>query len=166
MSNPLIKNDEETTANENKKPKQEAKAAPSAAEKELELLRAKLAQSEAEIQAIKAGNTKFEQDTLRSALQKAGLTPEQYLANQKAKEAQEDVLELDLGNQILHINGHPYSGIVRAKRGVVEMLQSMAGNSRNQKMREMLGRDHVVETLSTGAIRSRVIRTIDPSELQ
>lgn len=149
MSNPLIKEDdkiEETTKPQNK--------AKTVIDPEKEALKA-------ELLALKQSNKEFEEETLKKALAKANISLAQFAEGERASAVQEEILEVDIGGQVCHINGIPYTGVVQGPRSMIEMIQSMAGNARNQRLRELVGKQHEIEQLASGGIRTRVIKQFE-----
>lgn len=111
----------------------------------------------AELEALKAGQKEFEDKTLAAALAKVGISAQDFLEMERVKKSADDVLEVDIGAQVVHINGIPFTGTVRVPRPVAEMIQSMAGNARNQRLRELVGNNYQVDALASGGIKTRLI---------
>jgi hypothetical protein len=129
---------------------EEKKAADQGQAAELEALKK-------ELEATKAKAAQAEEAALDKISKMVGLDPASIKAAEELSSAKEDLMEVNLGSQVVHVNGIEYKGIVRGPRNFIEGLVSLAGNARQRKLEEKIGKNNEVIALASGGISSRVV---------
>lgn len=119
-----------------------------------------LARVKAELEAVKKNQEDFEEKALEQACKAVGVSAADFLSMQDAKKSTEEMIEFDIGDTVVHINGMPYSGVGRVTRAVAEVIMHMASASRDQKMKSMVGRNYELIGGLGGPMKTRLISTV------
>lgn len=119
-----------------------------------------LSRVKAELAGLKKSQEKFEEEALKAACESIGIKPADMLAQKAAQKAGKEMVEYDIGEMVVHINGKPFTG-----RGVVtleeaECILHMASMSRDEKMKSMIGRNYAVMGGMGGPITTRLVGTV------
>mgnify|MGYP006921331538 CR=1 FL=1 len=119
-----------------------------------------LARLKAELASLKKNQEEFEEKALEQACKAVGVSPADFISMQEAKNSTEEIIEFDIGDTVVHINGMPYSGVGRVTRAVAEVIMHMASASRDQKMKSMVGRNYELIGGLGGPMKTRLISTV------
>lgn len=126
--------------------------------KEIAALKAQIAEQEKKHKA--------EQEQLvNQVLSRVGVTLADVEAAVAAEKSGEDMMVIDIGQQVVSINGVRYTGGMTLPRKIAEVIISAAGNYRNQVLREMSGNRYEVMQLATGGISSRLLGPVPESQI-
>lgn len=155
---------------EEKKPeatKKEVQPAPAAKVAAVET--APVKDQSAEIEALKAqlkaqeeANKKSQDKIVNELLARVGVSLDDLKAIEEQELRGKDMISVNIGRQVVTINGVKYTGTVEVPRVMAEVIISAAGNYRNQILREKIGNKYQIMQTETGAIGSRLIGPVDP----
>lgn len=123
----------------------------------------------AEIEALKAqlkaqeeANKKSQDKIVNELLSRVGVSLEDLQAIEKQEKEGKEMMSINIGRQVVTINGVKYTGTVEVPRVMAEVIISAAGNYRNQILREKIGNKYQIMQTETGGIGSRLIGPVDP----
>lgn len=88
-----------------------------------------------------------------------GIDPSELDKNEKNQDSDEELTVVDLGTQVIHINGRDYSGEVVVPYKVAEVLLQNAGNKKMRLLREYIRHDWLIEALASGGYSRKLIGT-------
>lgn len=87
----------------------------------------------------------------------AGTTPKEVAELETKKPKQEDMIAYDVSPIVVTINGEAQPSRGVAPRGKVEVILAAAGNMRNRRLEEMVGRSFDLVTLRDGTLQARLV---------
>ena len=124
---------------------------------------------QAEIEALKAqikaqdeANKKSQDKIVNELLSRVGISLEDLKAIERQEKEGKEMLSVNIGRQVVSINGVKYTGTFEVPRVMAESIISAAGNYRNQILREKIGNKYQIMQTETGGIGSRLIGPVDP----
>jgi hypothetical protein len=100
----------------------------------------------------------LEEEALKRVCKAGNVKYEEVLASEK-REANDPLVDVNLGKHVVKINGEIFSGNVRVKRSVAEVLIHLAGTRKMRLLREKIANKGEVDLIS-GSIRTRIVGTV------
>lgn len=119
-----------------------------------EALKARIAELEAKL-------AEGDEAALKRVAKAAGIDAQEVLDHEdRARTPKEALVEVDLGPHEVNVNGRIFRGKVEVPHSVAQVLNQAVGDKRMRHLRELVGKDYLVESLN-GVHVSRVIGQIN-----
>lgn len=118
----------------------------------------------AQIEQMKKDQADLEEAALERAAALAGIQVGDLISIEKAKKTAKELVECNIGSQVVHINGVPYSGTFTVPLEMAEVIMHAASAYRHQKMKESVGSQYQVSGGLNGPMTTRMLKQFAPGE--
>lgn len=112
-----------------------------------------------QIEDLKAKLVEGEEGALKRVAKHMGVDPSEVA--DKETTPVDDLVEVDMASHIVPINGTTYRGVVQVPRAVAQVIHQAIGDKRMRLLREMTGKDYVMEEVAGGRLRAKVVGQVN-----
>lgn len=122
-------------------------------------LEAQIAALQKQVEEANKSKQEFEEEALKAACARAGVDVKDLLAIEESKKMSKDQIAIDIGKQVVHINGFPFTGKMTVDRAMAESILHMAHSEKLQRLKELTGNKYDIEMLASGGVSAKLVET-------
>lgn len=116
----------------------------------------------------KSSEVEMSEEAIEKAVEivakKMGVSKKELDELEKLKTKKSEMVEYDIGSNVVHINGQPYTGRGRVKREIAEVLMHAAGSRRMRLLNEMVRNSYELQQLAGGGFSTKLVSQESVSE--